>query len=144
MGDNEGLVHFRVVRFIYEAGMKLRMKTIPLSTTCVLYHRFFRENKLDDFDPYLIAATCLYLAGKVEEEQHISLRDVVNDWFDPVTWSTFPLTRTCWGILRDTYHSPLALRYKPQHIAIAVLYFSILCHGLEVPHNRTADRPWWK
>lgn len=68
----------------------------------------------------------------------------LEDWFDPATWASLPLTRTCWGMLRDSYHSPLALRYKPQHIAIAIVYFALLCHGVEVPYNRVADTQWWK
>lgn len=68
----------------------------------------------------------------------------LEDWFDPFTWQSVPLTRTCWALLRDSYHSPLALRYKPQHIAIAVIYMALQCHGVEVPFNRVADSPWWK
>lgn len=197
MTEKETVVHFRVIRYVYECGLKLRMKTPALSSACVLYHRFFRENKLDDFDPYLIASTCIYVASKSEEDsKDISLRDVVNvsyrtlhrdkpplemgekywalrdtitncelfllrslqfksvvyhphkfllhylkyiqDWFDPFTWESIPLTRTCWGLLRDSYHTPIALRHKPQHIAIAVLYFALQCHGVEVPYNREA------
>lgn len=201
MSDNESLVHFRVVRFIYEAGLKLRMKSIPLASAAVLYHRFFRENKLDDYDPYLLATTALYLASKTEDA-HVSVRDIINvsyrtlhrdkpplemgdtywsfrdtvvncelfllrslqfkavvyhphkfilhylkflkDWFDPYTWETVPVLRTCWSLLRDSYHCPLALRFRPQHIAIAIIYMSLLTLGVEVPYNRQADVPWWK
>ena len=39
------------------------MKTIPLSSAAVLYHRFFRENKLDDYDPYVST----YMPGRVAQ-----------------------------------------------------------------------------
>ena len=68
----------------------------------------------------------------------------LKDWFDPYTWETVPVTQTCWSLLRDSYHCPLALRFRPQHIAIAIVYFSLLSLGVEVPYNRQADVPWWK
>ena len=68
----------------------------------------------------------------------------IKDWFDPSTWDSVPITRTCWSILRDSYHSNLALRYRPQHIAIAIIYLAFLSHGLEVPYSKTADLAWWK
>ncbi|KAL5013633.1 hypothetical protein ScPMuIL_007903 [Solemya velum] len=77
MGDSEAKVHFHVVRFIHEAGMKLHLKSIPLSTASLIYHMFFQKNSLREFDPYLIATTALYLSGKTEEA-HVKLRDVIN------------------------------------------------------------------
>lgn len=69
--------HFKLVRFMFEAGEKLHMKPIPLSTAAQIYHGFYRKCRLTAVDPYLIATTALYLAGKVEEE-HLKLRDVIN------------------------------------------------------------------
>ncbi|KAG8518495.1 Cyclin-Q [Galemys pyrenaicus] len=73
----EASVHFRVTRFLMEAGVKLGMSSIPIATACTIYHKFFCEVSLDTYDPYLVAMASLYLAGKVEE-QHLRIRDVIN------------------------------------------------------------------
>ncbi|KAM9324351.1 cyclin-Q [Gastrophryne carolinensis] len=75
--DKAKKMHFRVVRFIMEAGIKLGMHSIPISTACTIYHKFFHETKLEDYDPYLVAMSAIYLAGKVEE-QHLRTRDIIN------------------------------------------------------------------
>uniref|UniRef100_A0A3P8UPL9 Cyclin-Q n=1 Tax=Cynoglossus semilaevis TaxID=244447 RepID=A0A3P8UPL9_CYNSE len=69
--------HFRVCRFIMEIGVKLGMRSVPVATACVLYHRFFERVNLAEYEPYLVAMSCVYLAGKVEE-QHIRTRDIIN------------------------------------------------------------------
>ena len=58
-----------------------------------LFHKFCAATSLSDYDPYLLAATSLYLAGKViaeeeldilmssnfqVEDNHLKLRDVIN------------------------------------------------------------------
>ncbi|XP_059536691.1 cyclin-Q-like [Myotis daubentonii] len=77
-------VHFRVIRFIMEAGVKLGMQSIPLATACAIYHTFFCEINVDAYDPYLVAMSALYLAGKVEE-QPLQYRDIIvsNRYFHP-------------------------------------------------------------
>jgi len=70
-------LHFGIIRFMFESGAKLSMTSVPLATSATLYHRFFREFSVKDFDPHMIAITCLYLAGKVEEE-HVRLTDIIN------------------------------------------------------------------
>uniref|UniRef100_A0A3P8TIW5 Cyclin-Q n=1 Tax=Amphiprion percula TaxID=161767 RepID=A0A3P8TIW5_AMPPE len=69
--------HFRVCRFIMETGVKLGMRSVPVATACVLYHRFFERVSVQAYEPYLVAMSCVYLAGKVEE-QHIRTRDIIN------------------------------------------------------------------
>lgn len=61
----------------YFSGVKLRMRSVPVATACVLYHRFFEHVSLKAYEPYLVAMSCLYLAGKIEE-QHIRTRDIIN------------------------------------------------------------------
>ncbi|XP_054344672.1 cyclin-Q-like isoform X1 [Pongo pygmaeus] len=81
----EARVHFRVVSFIMEAGVKLGMRSIPIATACTIYHKFFCDTNLDAYDPYLIAVSSIYLAGKVEE-QHLRTRDIIsvsNRYFNP-------------------------------------------------------------
>ncbi|XP_012890791.1 PREDICTED: cyclin-related protein FAM58A isoform X2 [Dipodomys ordii] len=70
-------VHFEVTKFIMEAGIKLGMRSIPIATACTIYHKFFGEVNLDAYDPYLVAISSIYLAGKVEE-QHLRTRDIIN------------------------------------------------------------------
>ncbi|KAJ8260390.1 hypothetical protein GJAV_G00181550 [Gymnothorax javanicus] len=69
--------HFRVCRFIMETGVKLGMHSVPVATACALYHRFFKTASLRVYEPYLVAMSAIYLAGKVEE-QHLRTRDIIN------------------------------------------------------------------
>ncbi|XP_056395712.1 cyclin-Q isoform X2 [Hyla sarda] len=75
--DKAGKTHFKIIRFIMEAGVKLGMQSIPIATACTVYHKFFHETTLDAYDPYLVAMSAIYLAGKVEE-QHLRTRDIIN------------------------------------------------------------------
>ena len=77
MATKSSALTFRVMQFMNEASVKLRLKPVPLATAATLYHRFFKVCSEKDFDPYLIASTCLYLGSKVEED-NLKLRDVVN------------------------------------------------------------------
>ncbi|KAJ4934344.1 hypothetical protein JOQ06_007142 [Pogonophryne albipinna] len=75
--DRDMKKHFRVCRFIMETGVKLGMRSVPVATACALYHRFFQRARLQAYEPYLVAMSCVYLAGKVEE-QHTRTRDIIN------------------------------------------------------------------
>ncbi|XP_039251973.1 cyclin-Q-like [Styela clava] len=75
--DKDSLLHFKVSRFIIESSAKLKLNSVTLASACVLYHRFYQECEIEDYDPYTIAATAIFLATKIEE-QHTRLRDVVN------------------------------------------------------------------
>eukprot|EP00061_Rhincodon_typus_P000711 g12523.t1 len=61
----------------YRWGVKLGMRSVPTATACTIYHRFFRETSVGNYDPYLVAMAAMYLAGKVEE-QHLKARDIIN------------------------------------------------------------------
>jgi hypothetical protein len=47
-------------------------------------------------------------------------------------------------MLRDLLHSDLFLNYRPQDIAIAIIYFVLLSYGIKVPCNETSELSWWK
>jgi len=63
--------------FSPSVGVKLGMRSVPMATACVLYHRFFQSASLQVYEPYLVAMSAIYLAGKVEE-QHLRTRDIIN------------------------------------------------------------------
>ena len=61
------------VNFILQAGIMLKLPQITLATASVFLHRFYMRHPMGDgtdhkgFHYYPIAATCLFLATKVEE-----------------------------------------------------------------------------
>uniref|UniRef100_A0A2R5LGF7 Cyclin-Q n=1 Tax=Ornithodoros turicata TaxID=34597 RepID=A0A2R5LGF7_9ACAR len=65
------------VKMIFEAGTKLEAKPQTSATAATYFHRFFQECRHEDYDFCLVAATAMYLAGKVEED-HLKIRDVIN------------------------------------------------------------------
>ncbi|KAK0162910.1 hypothetical protein PV327_006641 [Microctonus hyperodae] len=68
---------FTVARFIFECGFKLDAHPLTIATAATLYHRFIREATPQGYDVYLIASTCLYLAGKIKDDV-LKIRDVMN------------------------------------------------------------------
>ncbi|XP_061076119.1 cyclin-Q [Conger conger] len=198
-GSNADLkTHFRVCRFIMETGVKLGMHSVPVATACALYHRFFQSASLRVYEPYLVAMSAIYLAGKVEE-QHLRTRDIINvchrymhmdseplelntqfwELRDSVvqcellvlrqlnfqvsfqhphkyllhyllslkallnrhSWSRTPVCETAWALLRDSYHGPLCVQHRPQHLALAVLCLALHAYGLEIP---AGEGEWWQ
>ncbi|XP_031561533.1 cyclin-Q-like [Actinia tenebrosa] len=67
----------------------------------------------------------------------------LQDWVEPDAWRLSQVTQLSWSILRDSYHIPIILKYPPSHVAIAVIYFAILCTGMQVPSHE-AQKTWWK
>ncbi|XP_063102640.1 cyclin-Q isoform X6 [Cavia porcellus] len=177
------------------------MHSIPIATACTIYHKFFCEINLDAYDPYLVAMSAIYLAGKVEE-QHLRTRDIINvsnryfnpssepleldsrfwelrdsivqcellvlrvlrfqvsfqhphkyllhylvslkNWLNRYSWQRTPISVTAWALLRDSYHGGLCLRFRAQHLAVAVLYLALQVYGVEVPAEAEAEKPWWQ
>ncbi|CAH1399382.1 unnamed protein product [Nezara viridula] len=68
--------YFYGARFIFECGYKLKGNPLTLATAATIYHRFYREVDFSHYDKYLIAATALYVAGKMSDDY--KLRDVIN------------------------------------------------------------------
>lgn len=64
-------------RFIFECGIKLRAQPLTLATATIVMHRFFKEVDHTNYDCFLIAASSLYLAGKVKDDP-LKIRDIIN------------------------------------------------------------------
>ncbi|XP_063699710.1 cyclin-Q [Culicoides brevitarsis] len=77
-------------RFLFECAMKLEMKPLTSATAAILFHRFFSEVDPADYDEYMIAASCLYLAGKVKDDP-IKIRDVINVAYGTMNRNSAPL-----------------------------------------------------
>jgi len=75
---------FVAVHFILECGAKLEAEAITISTAASLFHKFCAATSLSEYDPYLLAATCLYLAGKV----HMNFKNEANDVYVSISNSS--------------------------------------------------------
>ncbi|KZO91707.1 cyclin-like protein [Calocera viscosa TUFC12733] len=70
--DGYGLHQERVERakgieFLFRVGLQLGMHQHTMSAAAVFFHRFYMRYSFVDYHRFEIAATCLFLAGKVEE-----------------------------------------------------------------------------
>ncbi|CAG9764289.1 unnamed protein product [Ceutorhynchus assimilis] len=68
---------FSPALFVFECGKKLNGQPLTLATAAVILHRFFKEMDHSNYDPYLIASSALYLAGKVKDDP-LKIRDIIN------------------------------------------------------------------
>ncbi|KAF6225697.1 hypothetical protein HO133_009697 [Letharia lupina] len=55
------------VNFILQVGIMLKLPQITLATASVFLHRFYMRHSMQIYHYYSMAATCLFLAYKVEE-----------------------------------------------------------------------------
>ena len=70
--------------------------------------------------------------------------DSIQHWIPLDTGKKIPIPETSWHILRDLLHSDLFLLYRPQEIAIAIIYFVCICYGVKMPYNDESELSWWK
>lgn len=67
----------------------------------------------------------------------------LQDWVEPDVWKISNISQITWSILCDSIHIPLILDHQPSHIAIAVIFFGILCTGMQIP-SQGARKTWWE
>lgn len=65
---------------ILTCGLKLQVRHETIASAAIYFQRFFEKRDADEYDAMLVAATSLYLAGKVEEE-HLRARDIINVFY---------------------------------------------------------------
>ena len=68
----------------------------------------------------------------------------LENWFEPALWRRTPVAKTAWAILRDSYHGDMCLHYRATHMAVAIIYFTLQLHGLEVPCSQEGEKRWWE
>jgi len=198
---NQPFVH---ARFILEVGNKLNAKVMTVATALANFHKFCKATSdLSLYDPYLMASACLYLAGKIEDNDHLKLRDIINvvwttlhpdqeplpldseyynmrealvhselhilrmvgfktrhdhphryllhylkslrDWFPEEIWEKYPLAKTSWALLQDSYHDQnLVLESDPSELSLACVQLALQTYGLQVPLTSNAhDSKSW-
>ncbi|TPX32912.1 hypothetical protein SmJEL517_g04080 [Synchytrium microbalum] len=78
-------LNLHYTNYLHKLGKKLGVRQQVVATAYVYFKRFFIKNAFRNTDPLLVAATCMYLACKIEECPHhiknvvAEMRNVVND-----------------------------------------------------------------
>lgn len=204
---------FKIVRFMIVSATKLQMSDVALATATMILHKFMKSSPpntaKNPIDPFLVAMTAIYMAGKIEEEE-LKIRNVINVCYrtfhhdkpplelDDTFWAlrhsiiqtelvivrvlSFhlvfnhphqyllsyldalydwiplralnadlasdkpppPVIDLCWLVLRDMLHTDLYLRYRPQEVAVAIIYLACSCYGVRIPHDDAAELPWYR
>ncbi|RUS84069.1 hypothetical protein EGW08_008181 [Elysia chlorotica] len=143
MSESETRVHFRVMRYIREAGLKLHLENVPIATASTIYHRFFREYQLKDYDPFLIGVTCLSLACKIEE-QNVRLRDIINVCYRTLHKNKAPLEigDTFWQLRESVTQCELYLLRALKFKVVFDHPHKYLCHYLKAVSDWLEPRHW--
>ncbi|KAG7171633.1 cyclin-Q-like isoform X2 [Homarus americanus] len=116
--------HFSGARFIIECGIKLKASVLTTATAATYYHKFFTVATLEEYDPYLIGSTCIYLASKVEDDD-IKIRDIINVGISNVRRGDAPLSLDPYFSLRDSL-------IQAELLLMRVLGFKM---RVELPHK---------
>lgn len=114
-----------VPRFLFECSIKLSMKPLTSATAAIIFHRFFNEVQRSDYDQYLIASSCLYLAGKIKDDP-VKIRDVINVSYSTLNRGTAPLD------LGDEYWSMRDAIVQAELLIARTLKFDL---NIEHPHK---------
>ena len=55
-----------------------------------------------------------------------------------------PVVDLCWLFLKDMLHTDLYLRYRPQEVAVAIIYMACTCYGVDIPHDDASELAWYR
>ncbi|KAI9028284.1 cyclin-like protein [Phycomyces nitens] len=111
---------------IQNIGCRIELPQITVATACVYFHRFYARESFRTYDATNMAATCVYLACKVEESSR-KLGDVV--------------TALMHGRFNQTKHAEEKTKYQVQCrdtiLSNETTLLEILCFDLTVdnPHQ---------
>uniref|UniRef100_A0A8L7YPW3 Bm9343, isoform a n=2 Tax=Brugia malayi TaxID=6279 RepID=A0A8L7YPW3_BRUMA len=126
MMDDRSRNRRKVFAFVVEAGIKLEAKNSTICTAAVLTYRTLRKSGASELCPYTIASACLLLAAKIEEDEMVKTRDVVN--------VAYSILHPCAPILQIDDES-WALRTslsRMEYIVLRLLKFRL---AVENPHK---------
>ncbi|RXG51720.1 hypothetical protein Avbf_16724 [Armadillidium vulgare] len=92
---------FSGAKYLRECCMKLNASVVTMCTAITYYHRFYNNVNFEDYDPYLIACTCIYLASKVKNDD-LKIRDIINVGYHTIHRNRSPLSLDPYFELRDS------------------------------------------
>lgn len=70
--------------------------------------------------------------------------EAMRDWIPLFGGQSTPVTMMCWSLLNDLLHTDLFLNYRPQEVAISIIYLALQSYGIRMPFNNEAKISWWR
>lgn len=64
--------------YLFECAAKLEVKQTTSAIAATFLHKVFRNLSNSEYDRFVFAVSCLYLAGKVNNDSAVNIRDVIN------------------------------------------------------------------
>ncbi|KAK3242423.1 hypothetical protein CYMTET_47888 [Cymbomonas tetramitiformis] len=160
-------------KFLRESGIRLQVPQLTIATATVFTHIFFCHQSHAHHDHKIVAAACLFLAGKVEEtpkalQQVISTTYQIKNRKDKA-WrrehkvaaaekgsvgsregairklqANRELTQIAWNLVNDSYSTLLSLQFEP--LKLAVVAITLAAELLKYNIGSTGEngeKPWW-
>ncbi|CAG8561245.1 15024_t:CDS:2 [Funneliformis caledonium] len=82
-------VNIWFAQIITELGRKLSVRQVIIATAITYFKRFYTRNSFRNTEPNLVAATCMYLACKIEESPH-HIKTVIAEMKAIIIGGSFP------------------------------------------------------
>ena len=70
----------------------------------------------------------------------------LKDWISPDVWDKYPVARTSWSLLQDSYHdSNVTLDTDPELLSVACIQLALQTYGIKVPFmsDTSIDEKAW-
>ncbi|KAL0695471.1 hypothetical protein Bca4012_062651 [Brassica carinata] len=139
---------------IQEGGILLKLPQAVMATGQVLFHRFYCKKSLAKFDVKILAASCVWLASKLEENPKKARQIIIVfhrmecrrenlplDHLRFVFKQTPPeLRQEAWNLANDSLRATLCVRFRSEVVACGVVYAAARRFQVPLPESP----PWWK
>ncbi|XP_019097257.1 PREDICTED: cyclin-C1-1-like isoform X3 [Camelina sativa] len=125
--DDFKLIKFHMSNHIMKLAQHIKVRQRVVATAITYMRRVYIRKSMVEFEPRLVAFTCLYLASKAEESI-VQARNLVFNikilYLQDAAINDVNMNQITWGIVNDTYKMDLILVHPPYRIALACIYIA--------------------
>uniref|UniRef100_A0A6A7FR99 Cyclin-Q n=2 Tax=Hirondellea gigas TaxID=1518452 RepID=A0A6A7FR99_9CRUS len=95
------LTAYTGARYTIEVCTKLKTNILTTATALTYFHKFYERTTFEQYDPFTIGCTCIYLASKIVDDD-IRIRDIINVGLSCLKRNSPPLMLEPYFIMRDS------------------------------------------
>lgn len=120
----KNLTRYSAARYTIEVCTKLNTNVLTTATALSYFHSFYRNATFEDYDPFTIGCTCIYLASKVVDDD-VRIRDIINVGLNTIKRNAPPLMLEPYFTMRDSL-------CQAELLLMRILGFKL---KMELPHK---------